>query len=91
MSSLEPPPAHRLETVLATVIGSIIGVSIVAFFATMIGTWAGMSRDDFLVGLWPTVAFIPMFGLPLGFVLIIVLLVVSTNRRRSQGGHGATE
>lgn len=91
MSSADPPPASRLETVLATVVGSIVGVSIVAFFATMIGTWAGMSREDFLVGLWPTVAFIPMFGLPLGFVLIIVLLVVSTQRRRGQGGHGASE
>jgi len=91
MSSPEPPPASRLETILATVIGAIIGVSIIAFFATMIGTWAGMSRDDFLVGLWPTVAFIPMFGLPLGFVLIIVLLVVSTQRRRRLGGHGTAE
>lgn len=90
MTSVDPPPASRLETILATIIGSIIGVSIVAFFATMIGTWSGMSRDDFLVGLWPTVAFTPMFGLPLGFVLIIVLLVVSTRRRRHPGGHGAS-
>ena len=91
MSSPEPPPASRLETILATVIGAIIGVSIIAFFATMIGTWSGMTRDDFLVGLWPTVAFIPMFGLPLGVVLIIVLLVVSTQRRRRLGGHGTAE
>jgi hypothetical protein len=91
MAHPEPPPSSRLETVLAAVIGSVIAVSIVAFFATMIGTWSGMSREDFLVGLWPTVAFVPMFGLPLGFVLIIVLLVVSTRRRRSSGGHGTAE
>jgi uncharacterized membrane protein len=66
----------------------IVGVSIIAFFAVIIGTFAGMERDDFTVGLWPVATLLPLIGLPIGFVLIMVLLVVSTKRRR-QGGSGA--
>ena len=66
----------------------IVGVSVVAFFAVIIGTAVGMERDDFAQGLWPVVSMLPLIGLPIGFVMIMVLLFVSTKRRR-QGGTGA--
>ena len=66
----------------------IVGVSVVAFFAVIIGTAVGMERDDFAQGLWPVTTMLPLIGLPVGFVMIMVLLFVSTKRRR-QGGTGA--
>jgi len=84
-----PPPASRLEKILASMVVGIVGLSIIAFFAVIFGTFAGMARDDFASGLWPVVSMTPLIGLPIGFVLILVLLVVSTRRRR-QGGSGAS-
>jgi uncharacterized membrane protein len=79
-----------MERILASMVVGIVGVSIIAFFAVIFGTFAGMERDDFTVGLWPVATMLPLIGLPIGFVLIMVLLVVSTKRRR-QGGSGANE
>lgn len=66
-------------------VAAIIGLSVIAFFAIIIGTWTGMQSDDFSVGIWPMVTLLPLFGLPLGFVLIFALLIVSTRRRRAGG------
>lgn len=87
MPEHETPPPGRLEKVLAAAVAAVIGLSVAAFFAIIIGTWSGMQSADFAVGLWPTITLLPLFGLPLGFIAIIALLVVSTRRRR-QGGHG---
>lgn len=63
-------------------IAGVIGLSVLAFFSIIIATWSGFDRTDFGAGLWPIITMIPLMGLPLGFVLIIALLVVSTRRRR---------
>lgn len=83
MSTAPASPPSRLERILAYMVAGIVGLSIIAFFAVIIGTWAGMTRDDFTVGIWPTLWVLPQFGLPLGFVLIFALLIVSTRRRRA--------
>jgi H+/Cl- antiporter ClcA len=88
MVSSDSPPPSRLERVLATVIASIIGLSIAAFIAIIMATWQGFQSDDFTSGVWPAVTFLPLVGLPSGFVLILVLLVISTRRR--SGGHGTS-
>ena len=85
-----PPPPSRAEKILASMVVGIVGVSIIAFFAVIFGTFAGMEREDFAVGLWPFATMMPLIGLPVGFVMIIALLVVSTRRRR-RGGSGANE
>jgi hypothetical protein len=90
MPENETPPPSRLEKVLAAVVAGVIGASVIAFFAIIIATWSGMQREDFGVGLWPSITLLPLFGLPIGFVLIIALLIVSTRRRRGQGGHGTS-
>jgi hypothetical protein len=40
-----------------------------------------MTGPDFAQGLWPAVAYAPLIGLPIGFLLIIVLLVLGARRR----------
>ena len=89
MSTPTPPEPSRLERILAFMVAAIIGLSVIAFFAIIIGTWTGMQSDDFSVGIWPMVTLLPLFGLPLGFVLIFALLIVSTRRRRAGGADNA--
>jgi uncharacterized membrane protein len=91
MSESEVPPPSRLERVLAAIIGAVIALSVMAFFAIISGTWSGMQSADFSAGLWPSVTLMPLFGLPIGFILIIALLIVSTRRRRGAGDHGSAE
>jgi len=89
MPENDVPAPGRLEKVLAAIVAAVIGLSVVAFFAIIIGTWSGMQREEFGQGLWPTITLLPLFGLPAGFLTIIALLIVSTRRRR--GGGRATQ
>lgn len=82
MTEESTPSASRLEKILATMVAGTVGLSVVAFLAIIIATWAGFDRTDFAQGVWPVVTMLPLIGLPVGFVLILVLLVVSTRRRR---------
>ena len=91
MNDQNLPPAGRLERILATMVVGIVGLSVIAFFAIIIATWLGFDRTDFAVGVWPSVTMMPLIGLPLGFVLIIALLVVSTKRRRQGWAPGERE
>ena len=83
--------ASGVEKVLAAMIVGVTVLSIMSFFAIIIGTWQGMTSDQFSAGLWPAITITPLFGLPLGFVLIMVLLVISTRRRRQSGSHDSSE
>jgi phosphate/sulfate permease len=91
MPTLDAPPPSRIERILAAIIGSTIGLSVLAFVAIIVGTWQGMGREEFAEGIWPAITISPLIGLPIGFVLIIALLIVSTTRRRQSGGHVASE
>ena len=67
---------------LAYIIAATILLSIVAFFAIIIGTAVGAGADNgFSQGVWPTVFLLPLIGLPIGFLLIVGLLVLSGVRR----------
>lgn len=68
----------RLERVLATMIAAIVLVSILCMFAVLIGQLAGAPLGE---GIWLPIAVLPSIGLPIAFLLIIVLLVVSIRRR----------
>lgn len=78
-SQLQP---GRAERILAFMSLGIALLSIVCFFAIIIGTWSGMTVEDFSSGIWPLVALLPNIGLPLAFVLIITLLVITWVRRK---------
>lgn len=62
-------------------IAAIIGLSILAFLAVIIGTAVHLDAKAFSTGVWPVIYTLPEIGLPIGFVLIIVLLILSTRRR----------
>jgi hypothetical protein len=74
-----PVPLNRIERVLAAMIAAIVGISIIAIVAVMIGAGSGAAMSG---GIWPTLVLVGYVGLPLAFVLIVVFLVVSTTRRR---------
>lgn len=73
--------SNRLERVLAYMVAGVILLSLASFVALIAGTAAGLERGDFTEGIWPLVTMMPLIGLPIGFVLIIMLLVVSAVRR----------
>lgn len=70
--------SHRLERALAYMVAAVIVVSLASFVALIIATGASI---DYSTGIWPIVVMMPLIGLPIGFVLIIALLVVSAVRR----------
>ena len=78
-------PASRVQRILAFVGAGLIVLSITCFFVLMIGTWLGAGpAQGSGKGIWPTVELLPLIALPLAFVLIIVLLVVSLVSRSRQ-------
>ncbi|WP_244302999.1 hypothetical protein [Leucobacter coleopterorum] len=82
MMSTETSNPSWLERILAYASLSIIAVALLSFFATLI---VGMSNREVLAdGLWPIVYGISTYGLPVGFVLLITLLIISQIRRRRE-------
>jgi len=73
-----PVTVNRNERILAYMVASSLGLSLLCIVATLIGAFAGADRS---VGLWPTVVLLPTVGLPIGFILIIVLLILGAVRR----------
>lgn len=72
---------HRNERILAFMIAAIVGLSILAFLTVIIATASGLKGNEFTGGFWQFVALLPSVGLPVGFVMIIVLIVLSGRRR----------
>jgi hypothetical protein len=86
--NIEPTATERI---LAAMIVGVVAFSVLAFFAIIVGTWQGMESDAFSQGLWPAVTMTPLFGLPLSFVMIVTLLIISTRRRRALGTDDTSE
>lgn len=84
MTQQTPPPASRLQRILAYIIAALVIVSLVCIAAILIGTAAGQfAAQGSGQGLWPTVFFFPLVALPIAFVLIVVLIIVSARRNRA--------
>ncbi|RFA07222.1 hypothetical protein B7R21_13415 [Subtercola boreus] len=81
MTKTDAQPISRVQRILAYMVASAIGLSILAFLAVIIGTAAGMKGDSFSQGVWPTILVLPLFGLPLAIALFIALLAVNLVRR----------
>jgi FtsH-binding integral membrane protein len=77
----EDVPIRRLDRILAFMSIGLVVLSIVCFFAVMIGTATGMAQEDFAGGVWPVVALLPMIALPLAFLVIVALLIMNMVRR----------
>jgi len=74
----------RIERIFAFMVAGIVGLSLLCFIATMIAGATGMAREDFAEGIWPLVSFVPLIGLPIGFLLIVTLLVIGIVRRNRE-------
>jgi hypothetical protein len=74
-----PVNVNRNERIIAYMLAAAIGASILAILAIIVATGAGVR--NFGEGVWPVVIMLPYVGLPLGFVLVITLLVVSGIRK----------
>lgn len=79
------PRVGRLDRFLAYTALIIAAASIICFFVIIIGTSTGMSQESFGTGIWPFVAALPLYGLPLAFVMIIALLIISFVRKGRAG------
>ncbi len=83
-SAAPRPGINRLERTLAIMIVAIVALALVCFVAVIAATYLGVGKDDgFSQGIWPAVFFVPYLGLPLAFVLIVIV-IVSNGLRRSR-------
>lgn len=90
VSDSGPISEHRAERILAVMFAAIVGLSIVCFFAVMIGTVSGVSRQEMGEGIWPVVTILPLIALPIAFLLLIVLLIMSSMRRSREARSGTS-
>ncbi|MEV4775531.1 multidrug ABC transporter ATPase [Microbacterium sp. LTA6] len=74
-------PVRQVDRILAFSALGLAAASVLCFFAIIIGSAVGMDQAAFGEGLWPLVAGIPLWGLPVAFVMIIALLVMSFIRK----------
>ncbi|MFG6443908.1 multidrug ABC transporter ATPase [Microbacterium sp. P06] len=79
-------PVRRIDRFLTFMSLGLIVVSILCVFAAIFSRPLGVT--NYGEGLWPLILLLPNIALPLGFVLIVVLLVMSFLRRaRANKGH----
>jgi uncharacterized membrane protein YiaA len=78
---------HRTERVLVSMIAAVVGLSVLAFLARIVGTLVGVS--DYTAGVWPAVTVLPLVGFPVA-ILLIIAFVVATVVRRGRETRGTT-
>jgi ABC-type dipeptide/oligopeptide/nickel transport system permease component len=90
VTSQRPVIDHRAERVLAYMVAGTVGASIIAFFAVMIGSFANQGTAQWAdEGIWPFVLLFPLIGLPIGFILLVALLIVNGVRRSRASRRGS--
>ena len=72
-------PVRRIDRVLAFMALGLTVVSIVCFFVVILARPAGVT--DFSQGIWPLIVVLPLLALPVAFVMIVTLLIMSFVRR----------
>lgn len=83
-------PIRRVDRILAYTALTLAALSVICFFAIIIGSAVGMDQSSFVSGIWPVVAALPLYGLPIAFVLIITLLITSFIRKASATKRSST-
>jgi hypothetical protein len=81
-----PVDVNRNERILAYMLASAIGLSVLAIIAILAGT--GLGVRDFDEGIWPVIIILPNIGFPIGIILLVVLVIVSA-RRKSRAARDA--
>jgi cation transport ATPase len=72
---------NRAERVLAYFVAVVIVISLASFVALLSAVAAGRDPREFTSGIWAWVTMLPLISLPIGFGLIVALLIVSAVRR----------
>jgi len=81
----DAPKFSIFERVLAYVAIAVMAVAVISYLTTLIvGMVAG--REALAGSLWPIVVGISYVGLPIGFVLLVILLVISYRKRGARRG-----
>jgi hypothetical protein len=75
MTKSEPQGPSRVETVLAYMGAGIIGLSLLSIVITLVSSYLGAKTNLALF------AQIPLLGLPLGFILVMALLILALRRK----------
>ncbi len=84
MSTQQPapqPPVRAIDRILTFMSLGIVVVSVVCFFVILIANAAGVTGEQFGTGLWPIVSWVPMIGLPVGFLLMLTLIIMTMVRK----------
>ena len=72
-------PVRRLDRILAFMSLGLAVLSIGCFLAIIIARPAGVT--DFTEGIWPLIAVLPLIALPIAFLMILALLIMTFVRR----------
>lgn len=75
MTKSKPQGPSRLETVLAYMGAGVIGLSLLSIIITLVSSYLGAETNLVLF------AQIPLIGLPVGFVLVMLLLFLALRRK----------
>ena len=75
MTKSQPSGPSRFETTLAYMGAGIIGLSLVSIMITLVSSYLGSTTNLAIF------AQIPLLGMPLGFILVMVLLVLALRRK----------
>jgi len=79
-------PIRSVDRFLAFTALGLAAAAIVCFFVVIIARPAGVT--DFSEGIWPLIVLFPAIALPLAFLLIVALLIVSFVRRARANREG---
>lgn len=80
MAENTPVHLNRTERVIAFMVASIGGLSVVAILAVIVGNLAGIR--DYSGGVWPLAVVLPAIGLPVTATLLIVFFVLRALHQR---------
>lgn len=86
MATEDTYEATRLERILGTMVVAIVGVSILAFLAIVT---AGITQLDLTSSFGTFILVLPGIGLPIGFILMVTLLIINMVRRRRDASAGS--
>ena len=74
-------PVRRIDRILAFMSLGLLVLSIVCFFAIMIGTAAGMEQADYGTGIWPLLGVLVYIAPIIAFILLISVVIMAFVRR----------
>ncbi|WP_119698758.1 multidrug ABC transporter ATPase [Microbacterium halotolerans] len=79
--SAQEPPVRGIDRFLTFASLGIIVVSVVCFFVILIASASGMNAAQLGEGAWPIVSWFPMIGLPVGFLMMLALVIMTMIRK----------